>query len=212
MPSEDVEEQILIESTGDGENVGVFFFDAETGAVGLSLYSEHFPGEAVEHRSWRAERMPSKKARQAITAEFNAYEKYPLTEASRRAIPWGRLAAAHRAIAGNAKALEAFKPPTDEAVMRCIQRDRLLGFRAGRDLLSAGQLLRVAKTYLSHVIAGSSTPTQDTADEMGLDQTKGRNLVGRAKRAGYIDTNSLLPTDRAVALAEAIWTAAEYAK
>ena len=212
MEQRDKAGSVSSESVHDGQTLGVFYeeqLEKDCYLVAAIFYSFEGAGGPLEQRIWRQQRRLSPKQRREIVESFDFYPKQAFQDEDRRRIPWGRLSVEAKAVKTSVEDVNELKPPSSDIIERAARGHDLAGFRSIRDFMAHGELLQATHAYLLAVANRSLTPTQDVADYLGVDNQRAKNLVQRARRAGYFDSESNLPTPAALALAEKYWSLGE---
>ncbi len=208
MEQRDKAGSVSSESVHDGQTLGVFYeerLEKDCYLVAAIFYSFEGAGGPLEQRIWRQQWALTPEQRREIVERFDFHPKQPFQDEDRRRIPWGRLTVEARAVKTSVEDVNELRPPPSDIIERAASGRDLAGFRSIRDFIAHGELLQATHAYLLAVANRSLTPTQDVADCLEVDNQRAKNLVQRARRAGYFDSDSNLPTPAAIALANEYW-------
>lgn len=215
-------ESVSSESAHEGKTLGVFYerkLEEHRYLVAVLFYSEEALGGPLEQRFWVQQWPLESQQKKEIVEQFDFFPKHPIEKEGqgrvpfqdeiRRRIPWGKLSVEAKAVRTSVEQINELRPPTSDIIERAAHGGDLAGFRSIRDFVANGELLQATHAYLLAVANRSLTPTQDVADYLDVDNQRAKNMIQRARRSGYFDSDSNLPTGAAITLAEKYWSLGE---
>jgi len=206
---------------GWGEQFAVWLWDEESSTEAVAFYDLDIDTRgALEVRMWSPQWPTTTAERKEIAESFNMYPKRAFSDANRRAVRIGELhreALKHFGKQAGAR-IKYFDVPSEEDIATLIAAKDNVMFRNRRDLQAHVQELRALQQYLYAVVfLGSESPMTRVSEFIGVDVTKSRSIIERARAHGYLTRNAGGVggeiTDYAEATAQAIrFAAAAYRK